>query len=587
MKKEKNHQMSFFSKLKPIFWDEDLKAGPIKSHFHFRKIWKITMLLTTGVTLIPLIMMGIIDYNLTRKSIESEAFLRMNQLVSNTHRSISFYLAERRKVLDNVVRENTFQELIKKGHLDMHLADLKRNFSDFIRLGVYYENGKLLADTATNNADVSDMEKLRPVKDTGVQITDTFRTSNNEIRFGISVSHGLFEGGFFILRGDMDAAGFYEILDNLKIGDQSDAFIVNREGVLQTPSRFHGNVLEKIRLSMPAISKKIRVIERKDDHGKPLIIGYADIEGSPLMLMIAQPKSELMKSWHDTHMEVIWLLALTIAIVIIVVFGVGTYLVDMIFKADQERAMIQHQAEHTNRMASIGRLAAGVAHEINNPLAIINEKAGLVKDLFQFKKEYKGDDRLMQNMDQIIISVERCAYITRRLLGFARHIDDIQIREVSLRNVICETLEFLHKEAEYRSISVKVDVPDNIPLIKSDRGKLQQIFLNLINNSFAAMNDGGHLDIQIEKSREEESVIVHVKDNGVGISQNNVKRIFEPFFSTKKKSGGSGLGLSITYGLVQELDGRISVKSKLGHGTTFHITLPLVMNEGDKTCELF
>jgi two-component system NtrC family sensor kinase len=290
-----------------------------------------------------------------------------------------------------------------------------------------------------------------------------------------------------------------------------------------------------------------------------------------------------MKSWYDTHIKLIWLLALSILVVLIVIFGVGTYLVDMLFKSDQERAMIQHRAEHTNQMASIGRLAAGVAHEINNPLAIINEKAGLIKDFFTFKKEYKGDDRLMQQMDHIIASVERCGYITKRLLRFARHIDDIQIREIDLRDVIGDTLEFLHKEAEYRSITVGMDVSEDVPRIMSDRGKLQQIFLNLINNSFAAMSDGGHLEVRIDKSGED-AVCVHVRDNGIGISNHNIKRIFEPFFSTKKNDGGTGLGLSFSYGLVQEINGRISVESELGQGTIFHITLPLVMDQGENTC---
>ncbi|MCP3951884.1 MAG: two-component sensor histidine kinase [Desulfobacterales bacterium] len=575
--------MSFFSKLKPVFWDEDLKAGPIKSHFHFRRIWEITMLLTAGVTLVPLITLGIIDYNLARESFESEALLRMDQLVSNTRRSVSFYLAERKNALDNVVRYNAYQTLAVSDHLESHLVDLKRNFADFTRLGIYDAQGKPVINTGPDETPVSRSQKWMAAKDTRIQITDTFRNRNGDPRFGISAGHGIPRGGYYTLRADLDARALHGILKDLELGEQADVFVVNTTGVLQTPSRYYGDILEKVQLPLLSFIRDIRVTERTDNLGEAVIIGYADIEGSPFMLMIVQPKSELMKSWLDTHMKLIWILALSILVVIMVIIGVGTYLVDMIFKADQERAMIQHRAEHTNQMASIGRLAAGVAHEINNPLAIINEKAGLVKDLFTFKEEYKGDDRLMQQMDHIIGSVERCAYITKRLLRFARHIDDIQVREVDLSDVIRETLEFLHKEAEYRSITVEMDASEDISRIMSDRGKLQQIFLNLINNAFAAMSDGGHLDVRIEQSRAD-AVSVHVTDNGIGISRHNVKRIFEPFFSTKKKDGGTGLGLSISYGLVQEINGRISVESELGQGTTFHITLPLFMDEGERTC---
>lgn len=151
--------MSFFSKLKPIFWDEDLKAGPIKSHFHFRRIWEITMLLTAGVTLVPLITLGIIDYNLARESFESQALLRMDQLVSNTRRSVSFYLAERKNALDNVVRYNAYQTLTVPDRLESHLVDLKRNFTDFTRLGIYDAQGKPVINTGPDDTPVSRSQK--------------------------------------------------------------------------------------------------------------------------------------------------------------------------------------------------------------------------------------------------------------------------------------------------------------------------------------------------------------------------------------------------------------------------------------------
>jgi two-component system, NtrC family, sensor kinase len=134
-------------------------------------------------------------------------------------------------------------------------------------------------------------------------------------------------------------------------------------------------------------------------------------------------------------------------------------------------------------------------------------------------------------------------------------------------------LSFLNKEANYRSIEVKVDIPDDIPRFVSDRGKLQQIFLNLINNAFAAMSDGGHLRIQA-RIQDENHVSISFIDDGCGIAAADLERIFEPFFSTKKEMGGTGLGLSITYGIVQELGGNIEVKSEPGKGASFTVTLP-------------
>jgi signal transduction histidine kinase len=277
-----------------------------------------------------------------------------------------------------------------------------------------------------------------------------------------------------------------------------------------------------------------------------------------------------------TRKELFGFLGFSLSLILIVILSVSTYLVNRIFMADQKRVMALHHVEYANKMAGIGRLAAGVAHEINNPLAIINEKAGLIKDVLLPIPELAVKPKLVGLIDSVISSVERCATITHRLLNFARHVD-VTLQPVDLKSIVGEVLGFLGKEAEYRSIEIVVSASENVPKIESDRGKLQQIFLNLFNNAFAAMNDGGKLEILIQGT--EVRARVEVSDNGCGIPESDLKRIFEPFFSTKTKQGGTGLGLSITYGLVQELGGKIWVTSQIGVGTKFTITFPVTLKE--------
>jgi len=290
--------------------------------------------------------------------------------------------------------------------------------------------------------------------------------------------------------------------------------------------------------------------------------------------MVIKQKDILMETWEAAGVKLIFFLIGSVLAILAVVFGICTYLVNIIYQADQKRLASLHQVEYANKMASIGRLSAGVAHEINNPLAIINEKAGLIKDLFTFRHEYASDHRLLGLVDSIIASVERCATITRQLLNFARNIQ-VHVQKLSLRQVVNDVLEFQTKEAGYRSITINVDIPDEIPEFYSDRGKLQQIFINLVNNAFAAMKDGGRLDISSRLSSDGTRITITVSDTGCGIPEENIKKIFEPFFTTKSGSGGTGLGLSITYGLVKEIGGSIDIKSSVGEGTTFIITLPL------------
>jgi len=293
--------------------------------------------------------------------------------------------------------------------------------------------------------------------------------------------------------------------------------------------------------------------------------------------MVTKQKAGMMGVWLELRSKINWLVGFGIMVIIIVVAITCTFMVNKLYLADKAKAEAMAAMEQTNQLASIGQLAAGVAHEINNPLALINETAGYVKDLFVIKKQYSKDDELLENIDYILEAVERCGTITRQLLGFARKFD-VKIQRVNLNEVISDVLVFHNKEAEYRNVKVFVEVSKDIPEIETDRGKLQQVLLNLVNNAFQAVDDGCILDI-IASPDGANKVSITISDNGCGMPEENLTKIFEPFFTTKERGKGTGLGLTITYGLVKKLHGNISVKSRENEGTTFIITLPIHLQE--------
>ncbi len=570
--------MTFWNKIKPKFWDHlDVAAGPYPHLFNFRRIWIQAVALTASVALIPLFSLAIIDYQVTQKSIESEILLRTSRLASNTRRSISYFLEERKAALDFIAQDNTLEALSNPQRLQRLLSNLKKvGVGGFIDLGIIDAAGEqktYIGPYPLEGKNYRDQGWFKEVLERGIYISDVFLGFRNLPHLVIAVKHDLPGGSFYILRATLDTERFNNLLSNLEISGLGDAFLINRKGILQTPSTSQGKILTRIALPVPAFSKKTEVLEISDPAGIPLIIGYAYLSDTPFILMVAKHKEQLMKSWYRTRTELLGFLALSSLLIILVILGVATYLVNRTFLADQRRVATLHKVEYSNKLASIGRLAAGVAHEINNPLAIINEKAGLIKDLFALKQEYTQNPRLMSLIDSILSSVERCSTITRRMLGFARHME-VGLSSIEVEEVIKEVLGFLGKEAEYRSIDISVIVLDRVPPFESDRGKLQQIFLNIINNAFAALSDGGRLEITIQK-KDPDSVVIRIADTGRGIPEEDIKRIFEPFFTTKAQSGGTGLGLSVTYGLVQELGGQIFVQSKVGKGTAFFITLPL------------
>jgi len=579
--------LSILEKIKPEFWDdEDIGAEITGGLSNFRRIWQLTVLLTLVVTVFPLVFMTLVNYNAMQSSAKSEILLHTSRLLSNTQRTVSFFLEERRFALDFIIQDNNFNELQNPFRLGAILENMEKGLSGVADIGVIDASGMQKAYAGPYNLggkDYSGQEWFKEVAERGVYISDVFLGFRNIPHLVIAIKHGLSDNSFYVLRASVDIERFRELLFRLEFSGNGDAFIVNREGILQTSSRYHGNVLEKISLPVPEYSATSQVFETLTSEGMPIIVGYAYITDTPFILMIVKQKAELMKPWYKTHTKILWFLAASITIIVFVILGAATYLVNRIHRAEHNRAMIMHKMEYSNKMASLGRLAAGVAHEINNPLAIISEKAGFIKDMFTFKEIYAKDQKLLDTADCITASVDRCAAITRRLLNFARH-TDMSIQTLDLKTIILEVLGFMGKEAEYRSISVSVNVPDDIPKIKSDRGKLQEIFLNLINNAFAALNDGGHLDIAVQNAGDS-FVSLTFADNGCGIADADIKRIFEPFFSTKTQKGGTGLGLSITYGLVKKIGGRIDVQSQVGKGTTFTVLLPIISEkkEGENT----
>ncbi|WFS63718.1 ATP-binding protein [Pseudodesulfovibrio thermohalotolerans] len=569
--------MALFEKIRPQFWDTDGNGGAGKSLFDYRRIWRFAIILLALVALIPLMVMAFIDYNVTRHSLESENLLRAARTTSNTRRSVAYFLEERSKALEFLIKNQGIAALRDEDNLAKVMSSLQQSFGGFVDIGVIDAKGQQIAYIGPYDLlgrDYSGQEGFATTMTHGSYISRVFLGFRDEPHLVISRKvRDERNGQDYMLRATLDTNQFNSILTSLDLPGGGDAFAVDRDGIIQTPSKQHGALLTKVDLTIPGYSDKTSVQQVRDGNGEEYTVGYAYVHDTPFIVLVVKRTRELMKPLQTIRMELLWILITSIVVILLVIVGVATYMVNKIYIADQTRARTLHRMEHTNRMASIGRLAAGVAHEINNPLAIINEKAGLIRDLFVYRQEYANDDRLLGNIDSILSSVARCGKITKRLLSFARHID-VEMDEIEFNDLANEVIDFLRKEAEYRSISIEMDVPANLPPFISDRGKLQQIFLNLVNNAFQAMSDGGHLYISARETACDHLIFV-VEDDGCGIPQSDIKRIFDPFFSTKKKSGGTGLGLSITYGLVQELGGTMTVESEVGKGTTFTIVMPL------------
>jgi PAS domain S-box-containing protein len=238
-----------------------------------------------------------------------------------------------------------------------------------------------------------------------------------------------------------------------------------------------------------------------------------------------------------------------------------------------ERVTLETQLAQADKLSSIGLLAAGVAHEINTPLAVISSYAQMLS------KQLRGDARLGPVLDKITQQSFRAAEIANGLLNFSRT-STTEFRETDLNQVIRDTLSLLEHQFKTAQIDVELDLAEPLPPIHGNPGKLQQVFLNLLLNAKEAMPGGGSLRVSTLVNGH---VAAQITDSGTGIAPEHLKRIYDPFFTTKTtpRPGdrrGTGLGLSVSYGIIQEHAGKIHVESAVGAGTTFHLEFPMLRN---------
>jgi two-component system NtrC family sensor kinase len=241
------------------------------------------------------------------------------------------------------------------------------------------------------------------------------------------------------------------------------------------------------------------------------------------------------------------------------------------------RKILMNQMLQSERMAAVGRLASGVAHEINNPLAVIGEIAGFLGSLVEEGGKTGEDElrrELIEGLPKILNQVTRVRDITQRLLSFARK-TEARVNIADVNASLEEILPFLEKEAKLAQATIHRDYQQDLPRAPIEEMQLQEVFINLITNAIHALAKANGGNIWLTTRAEGGKVVVTVKDDGPGIDEKVRDRLFEPFVTTKAVGEGTGLGLSICYGIVKRFDGEIRVYSQPGQGATFTVILPV------------
>lgn len=542
--------------------------------------------ITILVSLVPMVLVsGIILYQF-RISYDEKVTDHMGELVEKHKQNIDIFLRSRSGDIRFLSQSFSYDKLMDEAFLENCLATLHQEHEPVIvDLGVIRADGTQVAYAGPfklGQARYADADWFQKAMQSEYYISDVFLGLRNLPHFIVAVKNE-WNGEPWILRATIDFAAFNELVKNIRIGITGFAFIVNREGELQTTAQLdmgieRGSWADLLDEPNPDLNK-IHHIEATEEAGTDYLYVTAFLKNGDWLLICRQAASDAFSDFHGTFSAALAIIFLSCVGVVSTAYLISRRMLKRFAQVDQEKKIMSQQIVETGKLASVGELAAGIAHEINNPVAIMVEEAGWIEDLLEEEdlKEAENLEEFRRALTQIRNQGSRCKQITHKLLSFARK-TDARINDVNINEFIDEMVSLSSQRAKYSKVTINTTVPPNLPLLRVSLTELQQVFLNLINNALDAMEkEGGELDITVQL--ENEHVVFFLADTGQGIPEANMERIFDPFFTTKPVGKGTGLGLSICFGIIKKMGGEIDIRSVVGAGTTFRIVVPLMTSE--------
>lgn len=563
-------------KIVPFAFKNSIKFPHNRGYGRFR-----TMLFSVMVVIVmgPVIMTAALGYHNYKDLLQKEERDQLESRLDGSIKSVEAMVDNLTSVVLFVARSNSYRELTSGNNLEKLFLRIKHHYGLFADLGVIDQTGVQQAyygHYGLQGADYSKEPWVSETFETGVTISTVHKGYRNVEHFSIAVAvQDHLSTKHWMLRTTIEVSALQELLSGIKTHIADDIFLVDEKGRTQTASKYFGPILSELGLLLtPGLQQGV------SRDGQNIFYAIGEIKNSPWKLVLVEERYIHHQDWTTFRVRLFFIVFTFLCLILVLVYILVTILTDLIRKADEMQMTMLQEAEHTDKLVSIGRLAAGVGHEINNPLAIIDQKTGLAEDLLLITADFEHRETIEHCLKGINESVERCKAITHRLLGFARRAD-VHNEELQVNDIIREVMLFLENSMMHSRIQIDLQLQDNLPTISSDHLQLQQVFLNITNNAIDAIGKDGTISILTHLAAGEVQVVI--QDNGHGIESATLPHIFEPFFTTKETGKGTGLGLSITYGLTKKLGGDITVRSQIGKGTAFTITLPLESEKHDRT----
>jgi two-component system NtrC family sensor kinase len=550
-----------------------------KDEHYYRNLGRNMSLNIIVVALAPMLLVAAIFVYQFHRSYESKVHDHLMELVLKHQHEIESYLNQQVGLISVMASAFDVEQLNDEDFLHRLLAELHNEYGrQFADLGFVDADGKQVAYAGPfrlERALYSNAEWFKQARGEDKYISDVFLGLRGLPHFIVAVRKTT-EQGEYILRATVDFEAFSRLVEDIRVGETGFAYIVNTQGEFQTqylPGTGERAVLRP-GAKLPEHVGEVAVADVRDQNGRDYLLVTVPLKHGEWRLVYQQAAEDAYRLLRRTRMLTVTVLLLGGLLIVTTVLFLSRRMAARVYRADREKEEVDRQMVEAGRLATIGELAAGIAHEINNPVAIMVEEAGWMEDLLEDGALER--EEFSNSLEQIRIQGQRCKDITHKLLHFARRTDSTA-QQIDIDELVGQILSLAEQRAKYSKVNIVSRLQGHLPPVLGSSSELQQVVLNLVNNAVDAMGRDGGLIMVTTGARFSEvgtEVFVQVSDNGQGIPEANLSRIFDPFFTTKPVGQGTGLGLSICYGIVTRMGGDIEVQSRPGEGTVFTVLLP-------------
>ncbi|MBI9109927.1 PAS domain-containing sensor histidine kinase [Maridesulfovibrio ferrireducens] len=552
----------------------------------YRGVHKLLLVSMIIVPAIPLLLAVTIGYYSYSKTTEKLVVSAIRQSAIDHRDIISVFLKERQSDLQE------YLNLIPPEHLKRGLEHEDIALMYKYAGGVFQDLGLIAPDgVQVSYAGAYELAEKKyldapwyqgAVKK-GYYVSDVYLGYRNVPHFVVAVMKRI-DGKPWVLRGTINPDIFRKLVDGVKLGDTGEAYIVSQDGKFQTARRSGGRLLENDLFNYPFQKKNIMSFLGNDD-GADYLFTSALMNDGKWRLIVRQKRVDAFRSTNNAGYTVLIILLCGGAFIVVLAFFASRKIYETLERQAGDVCALENQLMRAVRLAELGEMSAGFAHEINNPLQIMKSDLALLEmvleDVFSSNCDPVIRDEVQDIADQLKLQIDRCAGITREILNFGRS-NKPELQNINLAVYLPGVGAMVEKKAVVHGIQMSCTISPETPLIEADPGQLQQVMVNLLNNAIHAVIDrhgseGGKVRVDAARGADG-SAVIKVSDNGTGISPDYLNKVFVPFFSTKAPGKGTGLGLSVCHTIITSLGGDLIVESVKNEGTVFTITLPGINN---------